>query len=282
MATSGKDLEEIRQYLLGTLSGEARQRVEERLLLEEDFLEELLSGEDELIDQYLHQTLSQEERDGFERHFLSTPERLQKLRFGKAFGRYISGHSEVAYGETIETRYAADATADDTAAVAVAARLPTEPTRAERFRAFWSGQTWGLRAGLALASVVIITGALWVSLTPRAPRTFATLALNISAGNRADSTPTAKVTLPLGVDALRISLALPGGAAPPATHYRAELMDVDGGIKPLQIVGQDAQSVSVLIPAAELSRGQYALKLYQTGAQGTEQPFSGNYLFNVE
>jgi hypothetical protein len=274
-------LDDIRQYLLGTLAGEARQRVEERLLLEEDFLEELLSGEDELIDQYLHATLSEEERDGFERHFLSTPERHQKLRFGRAFGQYISKHSKDARGENVEGENVEMRPAA-AAAAAVGGATTTEPTWAERFRAFWSGQTWGSSASLALALVAIISGALWVfSQRTPSPRTFAALALNVSAGNRAEGVQPVAVRLPLNADALRISLTLPGGAAP-ATHYRAESVDVDGRIKPLQIDGQDAQSVSVVIPAAQLARGQYALRLFKTEADGAEQRVPGSYFFNVE
>ena len=90
-----KDRQEVRLYLLGRLEPEQRvQRVEERLLTEEDYYEELLIIEDEVIDQYLTDELSSLEREAFEQHFLSTPERKRKLRFAQAFGKYVSANSQ--------------------------------------------------------------------------------------------------------------------------------------------------------------------------------------------
>src|SRR5947209_19278956 len=82
--------EELRQYLLGDLIGEAQRRVEERLLTEPDFLEELLLGEEELVDDYVGDGLSGDERLKFERHFLSTPERRRQFGFALALDRYVS------------------------------------------------------------------------------------------------------------------------------------------------------------------------------------------------
>jgi len=253
---------EIKQYLLGTLSQAARRRVEERLLTEESFFEEVLLGEDELIDQYINGTLSDESRDEFEQHFLSTPERQRKLRFGRALSLYVARKSENA-----------------------AVPAPnTSTTWAGQFHAFWNSQTWGLQATLALALIVIIaSAALWLSRTPPAPRTFVTLALTISANNRAESAQERKVTLPPDVGALSVSLMLPDQQSLPAERYRVELMNDNGETNSLETAGQDARSVSVVIPAAQLARGQYALKLFTNkAAGGTEQRVNGSYFFTVE
>ena len=81
---------ELRQYLLGDLTGEAQQRVEQRLLAEPDFLDELLLGEEELIDDYVRESLPDDDRLKFERHFLSTPERRRQLGFARALSRYVA------------------------------------------------------------------------------------------------------------------------------------------------------------------------------------------------
>jgi CHAT domain-containing protein len=86
----------IRQYLLGLLADDARQELEDRLLANADFYEELLMVEDELIDEYLAGKLSNEETNRFERHFLATPERHEQLKFGRAFNQYLSSRSAVA------------------------------------------------------------------------------------------------------------------------------------------------------------------------------------------
>ena len=272
MTESTEENNEIKQYLLGTLSPTARQRVEERLLIEESFFEEVLLGEDELVDQYIDGALSDENRDEFEQHFLSTPERQRKLRFGRALSRYISRESENAADEFIETPH-----------LSAAVVPPHSPTWAEQFRAFWRSQTWGLRATFALALIAIITSALWLSRTTPSPRTFATLALTISANNRAEGAQARKVTLPLNADALRVSLTLPDQLRPlPAGRYRVDLVSDNGETNPLEIVGQDARSVSVVIPAAQLARGQYALKLFTSNAGDTEQRVNGSYFFTVE
>lgn len=60
------------------------------MLTDSDYYEELLACEEELIDQYLSRTLPAEEREAFDRHFLSTPERVRKLRFARALRRYVA------------------------------------------------------------------------------------------------------------------------------------------------------------------------------------------------
>src|SRR5256714_14085358 len=232
--------QEMREYLLGGLSQEVLRRVEERLMTEDGFFEELLLVEEELMDEYVGGQLSSDERRRFERHFLSTPERHGQLRFAQALSRYVSNAS--AKSETESAR---------------AQRLaPTpEPTWAERFRAFWGSRTWALRTAAALAVVVVVAGALWL-LRPRTtpPQTFATLTLSASMSNRAEGVQAAKVKLPLDADALRIFLTLPEGSAP-AARYRAELLSENGETKSFEAAGQDSHSVSLVIPAAQLARG---------------------------
>ena len=265
MTLNAEERNELRLYLLGNLTQEAQQRVEQCLLTDPDFLEELILDEEELIDDYVSEDLSDEDRLKFERHFLSTPERHRQLRFARALSRYTSYSTEKAGGK--EAR-------------AYTPAPPAGPNWAERFRAFWNGQTWALRAASALVLVAVIAGALWLS-RPRTspPKTFVTLTLTAVAGNRAEGAQASKVSLPPNADALRISLLLPD-AATKAASYRVELVSGSGEIKPLEVAGQDARSVSVVIPAARLARGSYALRLSATGAEGTERRVG--YLFTVE
>jgi hypothetical protein len=253
--------EDIKRYLLGDASMQIQQTIEERLLTEESFLEELNFAEEELIDDYVGGGLSAAERTGFEQHFLSTPERHRKLRFALALTRYSSEHAGTKPAEA----------------------SPARPTVAERLRAFWRGQPVLLRAAAAFAVVAILAGAWWFSFprTP-SPKTFAALSLTINASsNRAEGVQASKVTLPLKADALKISLQLPEGS-PQATRHRVELLDGKGETKTLEITERDEKSVTVVIPAEQLARGQYALKLYATQADGAEQRIPGSYFFNAE
>lgn len=253
--------EDIKQYLLGDASPQTQQAIEERLLTEESFLEELSFVEEELMDDYVGGELADAERARFEQHFLCTPERQRKLRFAQAFTRYSSEKGVTKPAEVSQAR----------------------PTFAERLRAFWRGRPVLLRAAAAFTVLAILAGAWWFSF-PRtsSPRTVATLSLPLTvSSNRAQGAQASKVKLKPDDDALKISLILPGGQAP-GSAYRVELQDENGETKPLEISEQDDKSVSVVIPASQLAREQYAIRLYATPAGGAEQRVPGNYFFTVE
>ena len=86
----------IRRYLLGLLAEEQSRHVEERLLTDDEFHEELSLSEDELIDDYLSGDLTPAERESFAAHFLSAPERQRKLSFARALRKYVSAPAEPA------------------------------------------------------------------------------------------------------------------------------------------------------------------------------------------
>lgn len=70
----------IRTYLLGELTDEkAEQQLEERLLADDAFVEQVQMVEDELIEDYARGALGPRERERFEAHFLKTPRRRRKL-----------------------------------------------------------------------------------------------------------------------------------------------------------------------------------------------------------
>ena len=258
---------EIRSYLLGGLHPEAGRRVEERLLTEDAFMEELVLAEEELIDDYVARRLSAGERADFERHFLSTEERRRQLRFAQALGRYADAH----------------APPDAEPAGGKERRTPAGPTFGEKLRAFWGGLSPAGRGGLALAASAVVVLAVFLARAPSTdePRTFYTLALAASAGDRAGGVRPAKVPLPLGADALMVTLKLPEGT-PPAARYSAELLREGRGAGAAAVTAQDARGVTVVVPAAALTRGQYALRLTGVGADGAERRVPGSYFFDAE
>jgi hypothetical protein len=79
----------MKRYLLGDLAGDEQQQLEERLMTSDEFLEQLLIAEEELIDEYLRGALAAREEMRFHDHFLCTPERQQKLKFARALQRYV-------------------------------------------------------------------------------------------------------------------------------------------------------------------------------------------------
>lgn len=250
MARNYDDQSLIRRYLLNQLTGEAQRQIEQRLLTGDGFFEELEIAEDELIDGYLSEKLSEDERERFEQYFLATPERQQKVRFSRSFSRYIN-----------------------------APQGPKETQPATS--AFWSINHRALAAAATVAVIVIVAGILFFS-RQRTPPTFATYTLIPSNTTRGeDQQKKTRVKLPLNVEVLRLRLELPV-TADPATTYRVVLLDEHRQQQTLSPVGQDSRSVTAEIAAAQLSLGQYALKVYVVRSDRTEQPLTDSYFLTVE
>ncbi|HEX6045902.1 MAG TPA: CHAT domain-containing protein [Pyrinomonadaceae bacterium] len=89
MADTDHRKSDTRRYLLKQLPDADQTAFELRLLTEDDLHTELEIVEDELIDDYLANELSRDERERFEEHFLTTPERENKMRSAQAMRRYL-------------------------------------------------------------------------------------------------------------------------------------------------------------------------------------------------
>src|SRR5437667_4006190 len=80
----------IKKYLLGQLAGADLEEIEQRVLTDDEFYEEVQLIEDELVDEYVNAELSANERRLFEKNFLADPESRNKLRLGRALDRHLS------------------------------------------------------------------------------------------------------------------------------------------------------------------------------------------------
>lgn len=88
MAEPAEEHTLIRRYLLSDLDEEQQERVETRLLLEEDFGRDISVVRNELFDEYVAGTLSESERERFEQRHLATPDGRRNLLFTKALHAY--------------------------------------------------------------------------------------------------------------------------------------------------------------------------------------------------
>ncbi len=242
----------VRQYLLGQLSADSQRSFEENLMTEDTALEEVGLAEDELVDAYLAGRLTNEDRERFEQHFLATPERQSSLRFAKALRRYVETNR-----------------VDDASPVGGSwshlLSLPTWPTRIAAF-----------------AVLLVVVGGLWIYLTRNTrPQNFATVTLSISSSNRAEGAAATRLRMPLSADALRINLLLPDGASS-RDGYRVELENDLGETRSVDVASHDARSVTVVIPASQVNRGQYALKLFAKAPDGSERRVNGSYFLTIE
>jgi len=100
----------LRQYLLGALDDDTvRDRLEERLMVDEDFAVRVGVAEDELIEEFLDGEMSAEESALFSRFFLAPPERKRQLRLTRDLRRisgspeFVSPHRERGHADRAHT-----------------------------------------------------------------------------------------------------------------------------------------------------------------------------------
>src|ERR1044072_5408634 len=85
---------QIRKYLIGYSGPEEIEGLEERLLTDENFLEEFSIVKDELVDDYVSGALSGNDATRFETHFLSTPKRAAKVSIAKALAARAAANAQ--------------------------------------------------------------------------------------------------------------------------------------------------------------------------------------------
>ena len=244
-------------YLLQELTEREAEQFEEQCFAQPEWpASDLDSAEDDLIEAYLRKELTPDRQRRFEKKYLTTNARKERLLLAESFLRVVCSTEQ------------------------------PKLTWIARLRGFWNVQPLIPKyATLAAIFVLGVALLLWYWSRPSAPRTFANINLTNVAltrrSNDAPNAPTQKVTLPLGADALRISLTLPD-PAPKGATYRVRWENVKGVLKDLQTESPDPNSVQVDILAGELVPGQYTLKLFRKNPDGTEQRVNGDYFFNVE
>ena len=251
--------ERIIAYLLEELPEAERERFEDECLTAEEWPEEISLAEESLIDGYLRGELTPIQRANFEQNYLTTTARAEKLVNAKALLRHADQRQKQ------NTRAA-------------------EITWGQRWDAFRGGWRLALAAA-AFALVVLSAGLWWRRSAPEPPETYYALTLQLSKTTRDPGSQGNKeinrTPYPLGKDKLYVTLMLPPDIAP-ATTYRVEMLrsDTSETIKFDSLTGGGGL-VILTIPATQISRGQYLLKLYARDANGKEMPLPGGYYFDV-
>ena len=278
MKSDIKELDAIRQYLLGQLPTEESSQIEERLLTDAAFYEELLIAEDELVDDYLSGELSDSDRESCETHFFLTPERQQKKRFALTLKKYVNAVGQTQPGESI----AIDEISKD--ADEVAGRLPKK-------RWFLSLLPFGnpiVSYSFAAAALLIVFGTAWIvvknwtSQTPQEPGKILAVALTPGVA-RDDSGTIKEITIPPGTDAVQLDLRIGGDVQ--YQSYRASLQTIEG-VEKLRVsdLKTTATANGVIVPlkaaAGLLTRGDYYVKLSGLNPRG-EYDDVGRYSFRV-
>jgi len=290
MMQNTEDQRLTKQYLLGELDPEEQRRVEERLLVDDAYFEELLMAEDDLTDEYLDGALSAREQERFEQHFLATPERHQKLRFARVLRRYI-----------------------DDAGAADSATTPAPPSFSWRrwLPAFLRTQRPAVVFSLA---IVLLIGGLcgsWIIIQTRRaqnqpsraqsqhaavegelaelnspqnrnPETVSPFVVSLTPGLARGSGEIRKVALPTAASLVQFRLDTPSDEY---RSYQAILQkDEDTEtftIKDLTAEEAGGSKIVILrVPARLLTRGDYSLRLSGLTPAGKSEE-TGKYLFRV-
>jgi hypothetical protein len=250
MALNDHDQTRIREYLLGKLSEDEQQKIEERLMVEDDLFDELEISKGELIEEYQSGELNQNERQWLEQHYLASTEGRQRHMFAAALANLDCPQPE-----------------------------PQPPSLLERLTALFKSHVWAVTAIPTVA--VLIVGALFV-FRPQPHTTHSiTLAHTLPTRSSGVNNPLPqRVTLPPNTEELRATLELPT-SFPRGTRFEAKL-DNQRDTQPVSVVEQNEKSVTVVIPASAIPRGEYALKLIAFTTAGAREEVPGSYRFDIQ
>lgn len=265
--------QEMRSYLLGILPQDRQTDLEQRILSDGAVYEELLVAENDLIDQYVAGTLSGLEKHRFETHFLITPERQKKLRFGKLFKRYLSSHQVLVPPEEL----------------ADLQTTPSNPT-ASRKRAQFSMAVFRRNPVLAFSMIVVTClglALLFWFLIKTSARNYAhrestsTVVVTLAPGSMRSEGAIRQVPAPLkGVD-VTLELEVANAEFP---NYKAQLFREREHLQTREKLKTEQRGghrvVPVTITGEILRPGDYQLKLSGVLDTGKTE-FIDSYSFRV-
>lgn len=272
----------LRKYLLHDLAEAEQERVEERLLTDKEFSRRMALAQDDLLDDFAAGVLSEQETERCRTHFLTTPARLQKLKFAMALDRYVAREEALA----------------------------PPPGLVEKALAFF--RMHPLKAASSMAVVLLVFGAALLAVLrfagfqighdplqelARVNREQTTDSTPLSELRRSSAhTPTLSlqpnlvredveprtVEITSGVLLVRLLLEV---TASPHERFRAVLQTADGDeIAPVENLKarneEGAQFVVVYVPRELLSRGDFQLRLFGMSGDGRAVDL-GLYPFRV-
>jgi hypothetical protein len=90
MSEAANELLLIRKYLLGSLEGEEREQLEERVLSDPNFRDRVLLVEENLIEDYTAGVLDETERHGFLKMFYADPQRRIEVQVVKGLKQHAA------------------------------------------------------------------------------------------------------------------------------------------------------------------------------------------------
>lgn len=267
-------VEAMRQYLLGTLGEDERQRLEREFLRDDEAFEELRALENELLYDYAQGGLSPDDRRHFEERYLGLPEGRQKLAQARALLAkiapaakparpvfpFLAAAAALAVGLAVGWLALKGSPPDDTARRSIPAPSRLPPTSASLSRPAASPPS--------------------STRPPTAGSSAAVFALALAPGLTRGADQPRRIALPPEATVVRLQLDVPKASRSP--HYRAALRTAEGesiwtGSGPWP--GASGRVLVLEIPARALKEADYELTLAAEGTRGVEE--IAEYYFGI-
>jgi hypothetical protein len=271
----------FRKYLLRELGEQEQEQLEERLVTDKEFGRRLAMAQDDLIDDFVAGHLSEHEAEDFRKHFLTTPVRLQKLKFAMALDRYVEAESSGDAGEFEKVAAFFRARPLRAAAAVAASALIVGAALFVLLRAgvFRTGRDHELGQEFARVNRGQEVGSVPLAELRRGSASTPVLSLSQNLVREGPESRTAEVTS--GVTSVRLLLEVTSG---PYERFRAVLQNADGddiaAVEDLRARSEEgAQFVVVNVPPA-LGRGDFQLRLFGIAGDGRAVDL-GPYPFRV-
>lgn len=260
--------QEMRSYLLGALTPEHRTELEELARTDENFREELLALEEELVEQYLAGMLTDDENRSFEAQILTTERGKQKLHFAQLFDRYRNSNPAVELAV-----HSVPASKD-----------PPIPTPSPLFATFYQNPTFAVLSIFVAGLLIALVG--WTLV---APSHGTNIAEQLSQPKVVvlvgDSTRSAGKMNHLSAPAKNIQIKLELELTKSDfTKYKMKLFRANEPIDAQEELKTESRDTHYFIPVVvtseKLTPGEYQLKL--CGVLESGQPSTiDNYSFRV-
>lgn len=88
----------LRRYLLGQAAAEEQRMIEHNLLADQEYFDQLLRCEEELIDEYACGAMKAADKEYFEKHFMATAERRESVALAQGLHRYFTSQKHSRTG----------------------------------------------------------------------------------------------------------------------------------------------------------------------------------------
>lgn len=301
MSEAANELLLIRKYLLGSLEGEEREQLEERVLSDVSFRDRVLLVEENLIEEYAEGVLEETERREFRKMFYSNPQRRIEVQVVEGLRQHAATNWWVRLFGAVDTRKSQRATLASASAsplsgfrklaIAVAVVIVVALTFLVVQRFLRSGQAPPSLTQEQQRHALIERELARLNTSPESQALPSALAATLSPGlSRGDDTQRTSefpiVTLPRSAESAQLRLLL----RPSDNEYRSfqvvlspigarESYKVD--LKPVAM-DRGAPALILTLPASILDDGDYSVQLSgRSAAGGTEALPDHSYYFRL-